>query len=219
MAQTARPSDSARQPSPYDEQPISLWYRLPLLYIEPLCALHGAWLLFSSPSGFLDIVSPHALAKGLLSSTASAASAVVNVTAAVTAAASAVATPLPVSTAPAANLESFRVITDQLAIMQVFFAFNLAVVMRATQRNVGIWRLIGSGMLLSDILHFSATIREFGFAFLASPSRWRSHDWMNMIIIISMTLLRVGLVLGIGLPKQSILSDPMPAKGEKDKNN
>ncbi|VUC21509.1 unnamed protein product, partial [Clonostachys rosea] len=50
------PAPAAKKPSTSN---IPWIYRLPLLYIEPICALNGAYLLYLKPRSFLEAVSPH----------------------------------------------------------------------------------------------------------------------------------------------------------------
>lgn len=145
---------------------IPLYYRLPMLYIEPICALNGAYLLLSSPSHFLTAVSPHF--------------------------------PVP---PPTSTLESFRIITDMLGIMHLVFAFNLAVVLRVVGGQVDVWRTMCAGMLLSDVLHIVVSVREYGVEGSLAVWGWRVNDWLNFGLLWGMGLVRVGIVLGWGLPK------------------
>lgn len=148
------------------QHPIPLYYRLPMLYIEPLCALNGAYLLLSSPSRFLNAVSPH----------------------------------FP-EAPPPATLESFRIITDMLGIMHLVFAFNLAVVLRVVGAQTDVWRTMCAGMLMSDVLHIVVSVREYGLEGSLNVGGWRVSDWLNWGTLWGMGLVRVGIVLGWGMPK------------------
>jgi hypothetical protein len=150
----------------HQHQQIPLYYTIPLLYIEPLCALNGAYLLAASPSAFLDAVSPHHAAPP-----------------------------------PDDSLRSFRIVTDMLAIMQLVFAFNLAVVLRAAAGHPRVWRVVCAGMLLSDVLHIAVSVREFGLEGSLAVWAWRVSDWLNFGMLWGIGLLRVGIVMGWGMPE------------------
>ncbi|KAF7550919.1 hypothetical protein G7046_g7866 [Stylonectria norvegica] len=104
----------------------------------------------------------------------------------------------PHAASPAGALRSVRILTDQLAILQLVFAFNLAVVLRAT-RDPLVWRVMCAGMLASDVLHVGASVRELGWQATCAPGLWRSQEWLNFGILGAMGLVRLGVVLGIGL--------------------
>lgn len=160
---------------------LPLLYRLALLYIEPICALNGAYLLLRSPSRFLNAVSPnHPLSDD--NSTA-------------------ISTLLPGSDTTATDaLASVRILTDMLGIMHLVFAFNLAVVLRVARRDARVWRCMCAGMLLSDALHIWVSIREYGgWRSSADVAGWRVHDWFNFGTLWGMGLVRVGVVLGVGM--------------------
>lgn len=89
-----------------------------------------------------------------------------------------------------------------LGIMHLVFAFNLAVVLRAVKNDRKIWRIMCTGMLLSDFLHLATTVREFGWEASFDPSGWRVDDWFNFGILWGMALIRLGVVLGVGLGKE-----------------
>lgn len=157
------------------DHPIPFAYRLPLLYIEPLMALNGAAMLLFSPMTFLSSMTPrHDSSSALLSSLSSSASSAVDALAAV------------------------RVLTDQLAIMQLVFAFNLGVVLRTTSDRA-VWRTLCAGMLLSDALHVAASVRELAREGTLGPANWRVADWFNFTILGGVGLIRLAVVLGIGM--------------------
>ncbi|KFH44310.1 hypothetical protein ACRE_049600 [Hapsidospora chrysogenum ATCC 11550] len=171
------------------KHPVPFLYRLVLLYIEPLCALNGAYLLLRSPSHFLNAVSPN---HPLTSNTTTSATTISHES----------RTLLPQLGGPSsadadAGLASVRILTDMLGIMQLVMAFNLAVVLRVAsssgrrlrrnrrrQREDGdgegeeeeeeeeedddddtprrLWRYMCAGMLLSDALHILVSVREHG---------------------------------------------------------
>ena len=169
--------------------PVPLLYRLTLLYIEPICALNGAYLLLRSPSRFLNAVSPN---HPLPSSSSSSSSNVSSF--------SSSASTLPSDDGTADPLASVRILTDMLGIMQLVFAFNLAVVLRVARRDARLWRCMCAGMLLSDALHILASVREYGgWRSSADVSAWRVNDWLNFGILWAMGLVRAGVVLGVGM--------------------
>lgn len=95
-------------------------------------------------------------------------------------------------------LSQLRIITDQLGVFQLTFAFNLAIVLRVT-RDVLVWRVMCAGMFLGDVLTIAASVRELGWETAVAPSRWRGEEWMNFGVLGVMGLARLGIVLGIGL--------------------
>ncbi|CAM1508423.1 Fc.00g052710.m01.CDS01 [Cosmosporella sp. VM-42] len=103
----------------------------------------------------------------------------------------------PAAASPEA-LRSVRILTDQLGIFELIFAFNCAIVLRCT-RDPRVWRVMCAGMLLSDVLHTGASVRELGWAVTLSPASWRSEEWINFGVLGVMGLVRLGVVLGIGL--------------------
>lgn len=152
-----------------EPHPIPFHYRLTLLYLEPLFALNGAYLLLSSPLSFLAAVSTSPSAS--LSSS---------------------------SSSQQHLLSDVRIITDQLGILHLVFAFNLAVVLRST-RDLRTWRLMCAGMLLSDVLHILAQARELGWDRCWEPAGWRASDWANLGVLWWMGLTRLGVVAGWGI--------------------
>lgn len=102
------------------------------------------------------------------------------------------------SSTVAASLSEVRVLTDQLAILLLVFTFNLAVVLRVTRDPV-VWRVACAGMLMSDVLHTTASARELGWATAGAPRLWRWEDWVNFGVLGGMGLVRLGVVLGVGL--------------------
>ncbi|KAG9255290.1 uncharacterized protein F5Z01DRAFT_46290 [Emericellopsis atlantica] len=172
-----------------EKHPIPLFYRIVLLYIEPLFALNGAFLCLASPSHFLDAVSPHHPVANA-SSLALAPSAA-----------------LSHSSSSHGNgddaLRNVRILTDMLGIMQLVFAFNLAVTLRVAGTQTKIWRVMCAGMLLSDLLHIAVSVREYGAGGVGGQGvgvgAWRLTDWINFGILIGMGVVRLGAVLGIGI--------------------
>jgi len=169
-----------------EKHPIPLFYRIVLLYIEPLFALNGAFLCLASPSHFLDAVSPHhPVANG---------SSII-----------ALAPPAPSHSTSNGDdtLRNVRILTDMLGIMQLVFAFNLAVTLRVAGTQTKIWRVMCAGMLLSDLLHIAVSVREYGAGGVGGQGvgvgAWRLTDWINFGILIGMGVVRMGAVLGIGI--------------------
>lgn len=108
--------------------------------------------------------------------------------------------PLPSSPSEPASTDSVRLLTDMLAAVYLVFAFNLAVVLRVAGRDRRMWRVMCAGMLLSDLTHIAATVREFGgLVAMADLSAWRSLDWVNICILLGMGTSRACVVLGVGL--------------------
>ncbi|CAH0053359.1 unnamed protein product [Clonostachys solani] len=194
----AEPTSPAPAPAARKPSTIPFLYRLPLLYIEPLCALNGAYLLYLKPRSFLEAVSPHH--ETHFPSAASSSSVVANASKILKAATSSSKAAAP---APLPSLASVRVLTDMLAGMNLLFAFNLAITLRVAGNDHRLWRVLCSGMLLSDAMHVYATVREFGWPAVLDYSSWRTIDWLNFGIMGCMTVVRMGVVAGIGLGKGS----------------
>lgn len=163
-----------------DSHPIPFGYRLILLYIEPLLALNGACMLLFSPTSFLASMTPRydpnatVNASGILYSS------------------------LPETVSAVDALAAVRVLTDQLAIMQIVFAFNLGVALRFI-RDRTVWRVLCFGMLMSDVLHIAASVRELSCQDALDPALWRGADWANFVILGGAGLVRLAIVLGIGV--------------------
>ncbi|KAL2212222.1 hypothetical protein CC79DRAFT_1364503 [Sarocladium strictum] len=112
----------------------------------------------------------------------------------------------PSPTPDPSAFRSFRVLTDQLAAMQVLLAFNLGVLLRFAanmeDKRMGnkLWRLCCGGALVCDGLHIAASVRELGWEVASSPgTMWRAEDWVNFGILGWMTAVRVAVFLGIGM--------------------
>ncbi|KAI6782901.1 uncharacterized protein J7T54_002060 [Emericellopsis cladophorae] len=176
-----------------EKHPIPLFYRIVLLYIEPLFALNGAFLCLASPSHFLDAVSPHHPVANTASIVALAAPSSLSHSSS--------------SSSSSSNgddtLRNVRILTDMLGIMQLVFAFNLAVTLRVAGTQTKIWRVMCAGMLLSDLLHIAVSVREYGAGGVGGQGvgvgAWRLTDWINFGILVGMGVVRLGAVLGIGI--------------------
>ncbi|KAK0392420.1 hypothetical protein NLU13_1915 [Sarocladium strictum] len=109
---------------------------------------------------------------------------------------------------PTGALASVRVLTDQLAAMQILLAFNTGIVLRFAvagddrRRETRLWRVCCAGMLICDVLHIMASARELGWEILVEPARWRGEDWANVGILGWMAAVRLGVVLGIGMGEE-----------------
>lgn len=109
------------------------------------------------------------------------------------------------------SLADVRVLTDQLAILQLLFAFNVGVLLRAT-RDAGVWRVACAGMLMSDVLHVLASVRELargGGQRSVGVGTWRAEEWVNFGVLVGMGLVRLAVVMGVGM---------RAARSGKDKN-
>lgn len=173
--------------APAHKASIPFFYRLSLLYIEPIFALGGALILYFDPAAFLTTMTP---------------------------------SPNP----DASAFRSFRVLTDQLAAMQVLLAFNLGVLLRFAA-NMGdermgnkLWRLCCGGGLICDALHIAASVRELGWEVASSPgTMWRTEDWVNFGILGWMTAVRLAVFLGIGMSDRTPSQQAERAAKDKTK--
>lgn len=140
---------------------IPLFYRLTILYIEPLFALNGAFLLLTQPSTFLSFISPRHVTPD--------------------------------------NFSSLGIFVDQLAALELLFAFNNGVLLRLC-REEKVWRIVCLGELLTDVLHIGISVREVGWEVAMAPlTRWRMEEWVNFGIMGWMMVVRLGIVFGIGI--------------------
>lgn len=123
---------------------------------------------------------------------------------------------------PATTLLSVRILTDQLAIMQLLFALQLGVLLRLAFQDdarVRIWRICCAGMLVSDALHVAASVRELEWDVVLAPgTRWRPEEWVNFGVLGIMALTRLGVVLRVGMSRCErfeIEKDAIVSSGEK----
>jgi hypothetical protein len=188
------------------KHPVPYFYRLALCTVEPLFALNGAIMLFNSPPEFLNIVTPYAPAPpSALSSSSSLYNSSSTTSTSSSTTASAVLSGSVPRPSPPASLADARILTDQLAAFILVFAVQCAIGLRMT-RSVRMWRMLCGSMLVSDVLHISATIREarrgcaggdMAEAYAGVP--WRYEDFLNFTMLGFFTVVRIALLLGIGL--------------------
>ena len=151
-------------------------------------------MLLSCPKAFLNAVSPNHAPSLYEAAGVNTTGANIQIPATLSSSSS-----ISSSSSASQALDSVRILTDMLGIMHLVFAFNLAVVLRAVGNDRWLWRVICTGMLLSDCLHLATTVREYGWDVSFDPARWRGNDWVNFGTLWSMALVRTGVVLGIGL--------------------
>lgn len=93
-----------------------------------------------------------------------------------------------------------QVVLDQLAGTYLLFAFNQAVVLRAADGHLRVWRALLAGMLLCDLVHVAATARAMGgWAVMVDPAVWRPYDWVNIVILYGVAAMRVAFLCGVGV--------------------
>ncbi|KAF7941592.1 uncharacterized protein EAE97_006429 [Botrytis byssoidea] len=100
------------------------FYRVFLLYIEPILALSGAYLAYSQPYKFIHGTAPSSLSKPFVSL-------------------SSTLTPDPV----------IQFLSTDIAALYVLFTINEAVVLRLT-RDYSVWKAVVFAMLVCDVGHF-----------------------------------------------------------------
>ncbi|KAF7909072.1 uncharacterized protein EAE98_010806 [Botrytis deweyae] len=100
------------------------FYRIFLLYIEPILALSGAYLAYFEPYKFIHGTAPSSLSENFVSL-------------------SSTLTPDPV----------IQFLSTDIAALYVLFTINEAVVLRLT-RDYSVWKTVVFAMLLCDVGHF-----------------------------------------------------------------
>lgn len=91
-----------------------------------------------------------------------------------------------------------QVIYHQLAAAYLLFAFNEAVLLRATN-DVQIWRYVLVGILLCDALHLYGSWAALGGSVFWNPQNWRWEDWFNLGTLWAQSAVRVAFLAGVGL--------------------
>ncbi|KAM0417025.1 hypothetical protein ACHAPT_012991 [Fusarium lateritium] len=83
----------------------------------------------------------------------------------------------------------------------LYFAFIEGVVMRMFD-DLALWRVLCTGMLLSDIWYCAGTVQGVGgLANWANLAAWTDDDWITMVSTLPMVIVRVLIVLGIGVKR------------------
>lgn len=85
----------------------------------------------------------------------------------------------------------------QLANMYFVFAFNEALVLRATS-DLRVWRVFLLGLLIADFGHIWS-VNAFGLAFYYRFWEWNSIHWGNLGFVYVGASLRTAFLLGLGL--------------------
>lgn len=105
---------------------------------------------------------------------------------------------------PTANLSHYhpevQVIFDNLAATYLLIAFNQAIVLRMADGNLRIWRGLLAGLLFSDLWHIRATWLALSQAgVLWEWGKWRSHEWVNVAMLVIPLVLRIAFLAGVGV--------------------
>ncbi|EMC93800.1 hypothetical protein BAUCODRAFT_75051 [Baudoinia panamericana UAMH 10762] len=79
------------------------------------------------------------------------------------------------------------------------FAFTEAVVLRLVD-DLGVWRLLCIGMLLSDLAYTHSCAQALGgWAEWVDVTRWTSEDWVVTVTTWPFIVVRMAIVFGIGV--------------------
>lgn len=97
---------------------------------------------------------------------------------------------------------SMQVVLDQLAATYFLFAFNQAVVLRVA-KDVKVQKAMLLGMLLCDIVHMYGTANAIGWETQLNPAAWRMDDWINVVFLYGMSLMRIGFLLDVGVSRSA----------------
>ncbi|MCJ1442717.1 MAG: hypothetical protein MMC23_003214 [Stictis urceolatum] len=92
-----------------------------------------------------------------------------------------------------------RFLYTQLAGAWLVFAFNEAIVMRFND-DLGFWRLMCLGMLLSDVPYCWSTVEAAGgWSEFVKVGGWRAYEWMVFLTTMGPVGVRACVAAGIGL--------------------
>ncbi|RSL56825.1 hypothetical protein CEP53_006660, partial [Fusarium sp. AF-6] len=101
--------------------------------------------------------------------------------------------------------QSNAFIYTQIGGSWLYFAFIEGVVMRMFD-DLALWRVLCTGMLLSDIWYCAGTVQGVGgLANWTNLAAWTDDDWITMVSTLPMVIVRVLIVLGIGVSVSSRL--------------
>lgn len=90
-----------------------------------------------------------------------------------------------------------QVMYDQVAATYTLFAYNEAILLRATD-DLRVWRTVLIGILVCDALHMYASWAALGSVFW-TPGAWRWEDWVNLGSLWGQAAVRVAFLAGVGL--------------------
>ncbi|PSN65576.1 hypothetical protein BS50DRAFT_497176 [Corynespora cassiicola Philippines] len=94
-----------------------------------------------------------------------------------------------------------RVVFDQLASCYLLFAFNEAVVLRAT-RELRVWSVMVAGMLVCDVAHLAAEARVYEVRELVDCRTWGKGEWVNLGMLWGCVWVRVAFLMGVGFQRE-----------------
>ncbi|KAK9246964.1 hypothetical protein V1506DRAFT_112139 [Lipomyces tetrasporus] len=133
---------------------IALSYRLYFLYLEPLFALHGAYLSMFRPQVFLAMTVPDSLLQSG-----------------------------PDSISPSVS-PLVKLLLGQMSSLFALFSFNEAeAVMLRYCSDLIQWKALISGCLLSDAGHLYANFIVTESAIFWNPFKWGAYEWGNLGIL------------------------------------
>ncbi|KAK2614852.1 hypothetical protein N8I77_001648 [Diaporthe amygdali] len=86
----------------------------------------------------------------------------------------------------------------------LYFAFVEAVVLRLFD-DLALWRVLCTGMLLSDAAFCHSTAQAVGgWGVYVNMGDWTPEDWVALVTTAPMVLTRILLVLGVGIKRLPI---------------
>lgn len=88
----------------------------------------------------------------------------------------------------------------------LYFAFVEAVVLRLFD-DLALWRVLCTGMLLSDFAFCHSTAQAVGgWGSYVEVGDWTAEDWVALVTTAPMVLTRILLVLGVGIKRSPTAS-------------
>ncbi|KAK5130624.1 hypothetical protein LTR08_001883 [Meristemomyces frigidus] len=113
------------------------------------------------------------------------------------------------TTVPVTTRES--IVLLQLANLYFVFAFNEALVLRATA-DLRVWRTLLLGLLIADFGHIYS-VHALGWAFYYRFWAWNAIHWGNLGFVYLGASTRIAFLAGIGLGKAGSASGKRKSRG------
>lgn len=92
-----------------------------------------------------------------------------------------------------------RLLLDALIGFFLFLAFLQAVLLRARPHDLGVWKILQAGILIVDLFMVLAFARALSNTGRMDASSWRPEEWRNIGVNVSVAIVRMAFVLGIGM--------------------
>ncbi|ESZ93526.1 hypothetical protein SBOR_6068 [Sclerotinia borealis F-4128] len=156
------------------------FYRIFLLYIEPILALSGAYLALFHPAKFLLGTAPSSLSTPFIPLT--------------------LTTPISTSTPQPQPIDPvIQFLSANIGALYILFAINEAIVLRLT-RDYSVWKVVVFAMLVCDVGHIWGVYQADPTGSL-EVMRWTMEEWINNGILAFGAVLRIAFLGGVGYRK------------------